>query len=139
MNCELPPYEEVSHTADLALGVRGDSLAELFAHAAEGMFALMHHPRGDEELSLNHRILLRADDPETLLVDWLGELLYLSESKRARYDVFHVHRVTPTVLEATVDGQRAPPPERGIKAVTFSGLEIVRTCDGYECQITFDV
>ena len=36
----LPPWEEVEHTADVALLVRGVTLAELFANAARGMLNL---------------------------------------------------------------------------------------------------
>ena len=77
----LPPWEEVEHTADVALRVRGATLAELFANAARGMLALALGgdpvPAGQDRTE----ILLSAPDPETLLVDWLTELVYRIEDE----------------------------------------------------------
>ena len=71
-------FEELEHTADAAIRVWGCDLAELFAHAAHGLAAQLAEEPNQIEPSIERRITLDAYDVETLLVAWLGELLYLS-------------------------------------------------------------
>ena len=42
-----PPFEILEHTADVGIVAHGGSLAELFANAATGMFAIMAELEGD--------------------------------------------------------------------------------------------
>ncbi|HEC35265.1 MAG TPA: archease, partial [Anaerolineae bacterium] len=71
-------FEEVPHTADIALRVWGQDLPELFANAARGMAWLMVDP-STVNPTVEVPLELRAYDAESLLVTWLGELLYLNE------------------------------------------------------------
>jgi len=136
----FPPYEELDHTADLCLRVRGASLQEFFVHAAQGMFSLMRFVRIREGDPVRERFQLQAPDTETLLVDWLSELLFLSEEREALFQSFHFSELTPGRLEAVVEGRDGYLPQRGIKAVTFFDLRIQRSSDNvYEAMITFDV
>ena len=136
----LPPFEEIDHTADLCLRVFGWDLQQLFVHAAQGMFHLMQCKPSGKATPIFHVVALEAYDLETLLVDWLGELLYLSEFKKVCYTTFEIDQLEPTHLRATVRGLTNHVAQKGIKAVTFSDLEVTRQADGhYETRITFDV
>ena len=135
----LPPFEELDHTADLALCARGITLAELFIHAAQGMFALMRCQPDEKARAVAHHVALESLDAEALLVDWLNELLYLAEREQGCYDTFTLARLEPTRLEATLHGQSHCPPQKGIKAATFSNLQITPLPGRYEVSITFDV
>jgi len=131
-------FEEVEHTADVAICVWGGDLAELFANAAYGL-ACQLAELDDVSLEFEHQIALEEPDVETLLVSWLGELLYLSERDKAVFTTFDIHTLEPTCLEATVRGGPMCEGRRAIKAVTFSELEIVETERGYETTVVFDV
>ena len=135
----LPRFEEIDHTADLCLRAYGSSLKELFVHAARGMFALMQCEPGGREQRVSHHILLAADDLETLLVDWLNELLYLGEAQQELYDVYDIDHLGETRLEALVRGATGHPCQKGIKAATFFDLHVTRSRAGYQATITFDV
>jgi SHS2 domain-containing protein len=131
-------YEEIEHTADIAIRVRGRDLGELFANAAYGMACQLADP-GAVTWGNEQRIELEAYDAETLLVSWLEELLYLGERDECVFVDFEMQQVTPTQLRAVVRG--GPVEEHGahIKAVTFNELEIVRGGEGYETSVVFDV
>ena len=131
-------FEEIEHTADIAIRVRGRDLAELFANAAYGMACQLADPDAVTQTN-EQQIELDAYDTESLLVSWLEELLYLGEREECIFAVFDVLQVSPTQLRATVRG--GPVEEHGahIKAVTFNELEIVRTDAGYETTVVFDV
>lgn len=134
-------FEEVEHTADIAIRVWGRELADLFANAAYGMACQLADQLagvGDIALMMEQLVDLEAYDAETLLVTWLGELLYLGERDGTVFFNFDMLEVTPTRLRAVARGgviqERAH-----IKAVTFSELKIVHTGKGYETTVVFDV
>jgi SHS2 domain-containing protein len=141
------PFEEIEHTADWALRVRGRTLADLFAAAARGMFSLLADlsrvaPQRRIELDL------QSIDTETLLVDWLNELLYRAEEQSlvfTAFDVVGLEIPAPASstalarLRAVVHGGPAPELQKTIKAATFSGLAIRRDHTGYVSELVFDV
>ena len=131
-------FEEVEHTADVAIRVRGRNLAELFANAAYGM-AFQITDVQDVELTTERSVKLEADDVEMLLVDWLSELLYLGEQADVVFVVFDMQRVTPHVLRAVARGGPIIEHQGHIKAVTFSELDVKETDGGYETVVVFDV
>ena len=130
-------FEEVEHTADLAIRVRGRTLADLFANAACGMAAQVAVPR-DVAPTVTEQINLEAQDVETLLVAWLGELLYLGERQGCVFTEFDVAEVTGTRIRATVRGRPVAEHVGHIKAVTFSELDIARSDEGFETTVVFD-
>ncbi len=132
-------YEEVEHTADVALRVWGDDLEMLLVHAAEGMFALMDCTRSKETNALMTRINLTARDEAMLLVEWLQELLYESERQQAEFLRFDLSIVGEYRLQAEVEGVTPCVPKRGIKAVTYSDLVVHCDAKGCETTITFDI
>lgn len=135
-------FEEIEHTADVGLRVRGKDLAELFVNAARGMWTLIIPEIDEVEPIVTREIELDAMDLEVLLVDWLSELLYLHETGHEVYSQFAVHEISPTHLRAEV---RGGPPVNGltfrkhIKAVTFNDLSIKETGEGFIATIVFDV
>jgi len=131
-------FEQVEHTADIAIRVWGRDLAELFANAAYGM-ACQLTDVATVGRTVEHEIQLEGWDTETLLVSWLDEFLYVNERDGLVFTDFDVLEVSPTHLRAVVRGGPAPVRWYSIKAVTFNDLRIVRTADGYETTIVFDV
>lgn len=132
-------FEEIEHTADLALRVWGRDLSELLGHAAQGLFHLMRCKPAEDATPITRRISVQAPDQEILLVEWLNELLYASESNRECYDQFHLLRVEPQAVEAEISGYQQIASGRNIKAATYSNLHIAETAEGYEVVLTFDV
>jgi SHS2 domain-containing protein len=130
--------EEIEHTADWAIRVRGRHMKELFTNAALGM-AMLIADVGAVEPAIERRVELEEFDTETLLVSWLSELLWFTEEAGAIFVRFEIEELTPTRLQGTVWGGPAPGGMEQIKAVTFHDLQIVETGDGYEVTLVFDV
>jgi SHS2 domain-containing protein len=131
-------FEEIEHTADLAIRVYGQEMRELFANAAHGMFALMAVP-SLEEPAREREVSLEAADYEGLLVDWLNELIYLHEVEEETYSQFDIETLSPTRLKAHIIGGPTKSKIKAIKAATFHELNVVKTGSGYEATIVFDV
>lgn len=131
-------FEELEHTADVALRIFGEDLEELFENAAWGMFSLLTDP-SQVTPNTGHEIELEAMDVETLLVDWLSELLYLHETEEEVYSEFAFDQVTSTTLKARVRGDKVDDIRKDIKAVTYHGLVVQETPAGYEATVVFDI
>jgi len=139
----MPDYDiqEIEHTADWAIRVRARDMAGLFAGAAQGMFGLLTDLSRVAPVR-RFEIDLRAIDVETLLIDWLNELLYLSEEHGVVFTAFTIHDLTAdggARLRAQVDGGRPSQLFKVIKAATFHGLSIDHDDDGLQAELVFDV
>ena len=78
MPSQRKKYEYLEHTADIKFQAYGDTLEEVFENAALAMFNVIidtEKVSGETE----REVLLTSPDLESLLVDWLSELLYLFE------------------------------------------------------------
>lgn len=159
-------FEEIPHTADRAIRAWGETLSALFVHAARGMYSLAGIPeagsRGEEEVAVE----VEAASAEGLLVAWLNELLYLTETKKLFFRDFAVESLLLPPEEEErwggmrtgVEGEDAREerdlaflrgrargvrltgiPARYIKAATYHNLEIVREDGRYVAEVVFDV
>jgi len=132
-------YREIPHTADVELEVWGKDLPELFTHAAQGLFSLAVRFDPEPRISAHRVINLSAPDWETLLVDWLNELILLSDENEEAYVAFEVE--LPGVGQisaracATTDFTRT----KVVKAATFHNLTIKEGPEGVRATIVFDV
>jgi len=132
-------FEEVEHTADVALRCGGPDLETFFRSAAQGLYHLMGITAGGTEKSVPYALALAAEDLEGLLVAWLGELAYLAESRGLVFEAMAFSALASTHLEARLTGRRAGPAGTFIKAVTYHGLKVAKTPEGYAATIVFDV
>jgi SHS2 domain-containing protein len=131
-------YEELSHTAEVGMRVRAATRESLFACAARGLFTIAGVEASSEVVQ--RAITIESIDTESLLVDWLSELIYLHETTGEVYDEIAIESWTPTQLSATLSGARATEPAaRSIKAVTYYGLRLEQTEDGWLAEVYFDI
>lgn len=134
-----PDFEEIEHTADWALRIRGRALAELLANAARGMVSLLVAQPEKIPLEVEEQFELDSIDAESLLVDWLSELAYWAEMEQVVFYQFELADVSPTHLKAVVRGGRVPDLRKHIKAVTYHNLQIIKTESGLTATVVFDV
>jgi SHS2 domain-containing protein len=132
-------FEEVEHTADQALRIFGASLAELLLSAAAGLTHLMAVDASAISTEIEKSVELNAIDAESLLVEWLSELVYLAESELLVFKKFKILKATATHLQAKIFGGKTSMLQKHIKAVTYHNLKIIKTSEGLEATIVFDV
>ena len=120
-------FEELEHTADVGIRAYGEDLEEIFQNAARGMFKLIRGEMVVEETT-QRSIQLAEEDPESLLVAFLSELNYLSETEKLVFTRFEVAIEDDTRLEAACGagpfGEDREDLGIEIKAVTWHQLEI---------------
>jgi len=130
-------YSEIEHTADWELHVWAPDLTTLLEIAARGMYDL-----SNTELAAGSRemceFVIPFVDRETLLVDFLAELLFLSEDEGIAFDDYQL-RLNSGILKVKASGGPIQNQAKEIKAVTYHGLQIRETKRGLEVRIVFDV
>ncbi len=133
----MKPFEEIEHTADWAFRAFGATLPELFENAARALFSL--EGAAEQPTTVTRDVEVEGIDYESLLVNWLSELLFLQETRGETYHHFTIAAVTPTSLSAQIEGGPAGPLNKYIKAVTYHNLEIKQTPEGWQATKVVDV
>jgi SHS2 domain-containing protein len=135
-------YEFFEHTADLGLRVRAPDLDTLFAEAAQALFAAIVEDLGTVAPRQRRDVQLSGDEREYLLFDWLKELLYHFDAEHLLLARFEV-RVSATGLTGTAWGE---PLDRSrhelsheVKAITYHGLRVEQTADGWLAEVIVDI
>jgi SHS2 domain-containing protein len=133
-------YELVEHTADVGVKAYGKTVAEAFAHAAEGMFDIITDESHIDPVG-EYEILLDAPDLEQLLVDWLSELLYLNGAQGLVFGKFEV-TIAGCHLSARIYGENYDTKKHRmgveIKAVTYHMVQVQKKEPKF-VQVLFDI
>jgi SHS2 domain-containing protein len=130
-------YRFLDHTAELGLEIEAGSLEELLEEAARA-FAELVAPGGSGEPA-RRRLTLAPLDEQTLLADWLNELLFLAETDGFVPQALARSEHTPAKLEAEVDGY-LDEPRPLVKAATYHGLALRTSNEGnWTGRVLFDV
>jgi SHS2 domain-containing protein len=135
-------YSVIDHTADIGIRVQAKTLKSIFSYSAKAVFELSFQKR--KKKSGKGRAILvsaQAKDIEELFVNWLNELLSLSQAKGVVFSSFKIKTLNPfsVVAQAIAFCQEDYRPEKEIKAATYHGLKIEEKKDGWTAEVIFDV
>ena len=130
-------FREIAHTADWELEVWAPDLATLLEEAARGMYHLAE-AKITSQPRISHIIEFTDLEPEILLIDFLNELIFLTESEWLAFDQFDLQFKSGQMI-AKVAGARIDTIGKEIKAATYHNLNIIETEAGCSANIVFDV
>lgn len=136
--------ETFDHTADVGIRVRGADLSDVFRTAAEGVFDYIVANRAAVRAAETETVALQADSPLDLLVDWLNELIFRSETGHRLYAQFDITVETNgRALHAVIAGEHVDPLrhvlDHEVKAVTHHGESLVRDEGGWRAELILDI
>ena len=135
-------YEYFDVAADVGVRSWAPTLADAFAQAALAVMALTIASQ-DVQAREVREVRAQGDSPESLLVSWINECLYLHE-----VEAFAVHRVEVVALTATlVHGQlhgeeidtRRHRPGTVVKAATYHRVTVSEVAGEAEVRVIVDV
>jgi len=135
-------YEVFEHTADIGLRVRGKDLQELFVNAGLAIFQISSRKQFTKsKIHANIQIKLKAENLENLFVDWLNELLSLSQAKGLIFHGIKIQSLVENSLEAVAVGSDIAnyKVNTEIKAATYHELKINHDEQGYQAEVILDV
>lgn len=127
------------HTGEVRLALCASSLPELFVEAATALAELLLEPGHGPATGTPIRCEVRAKDREALLVAWLNELIFRSETEKRVFTEFSVELPSEGELQATIRGVPTLELRTAVKAATFHGLSIAETPDGFSAKVVLDV
>ena len=135
-------FEILEHTADIGFRAHARSVPELFETAALAMQSIaleveQAEPRREYPLAAS------GEDRESLLVNWLSEVLYWIDGKQVVFHRFQVSEWSETRVSGAGWGEpRDPgrhPAKLIVKAVTYHQLRIAETAQGFEAEVYLDI
>lgn len=135
-------FELLDHPADIGFRARAATLRELYAESARALMFIILDPSNIDE---NQQIQLSAEgeDRESLLVNWLNEVLYYTDSKRLALGRFEIAACEATAMRCVAYGEPRDPvkhPARLIvKAVTYHQLHITQSEGNWSADVYVDV
>ena len=134
-------FEFINHTADVGIIAHGADMSQAFANAAIALFSLITNL--DDVEGVTYRdIELTAPDQESLLVDWLNELIYLFDTENIIFKRFDIAQLSQTYLEARSYGDKVDSSKHklktGVKAATYHMLKIDEN-NGGRVRVLFDI
>lgn len=135
----VPRHRFVEHTGEIELRLEAADFASLVEEAARALAEIMAEDAGGEPTSAPERLELAAADRESLLVDWLNELVYRAEVNKCVYGDVRVEHADDRRLEATVRGRAPSSPRTAVKAATWHRLRVQDMPAGLQATVVLDV
>jgi len=134
----MKKYEILEHKADLKIRAFGKTKEELFENAMIGMFEGARYE--DEGKKIKKEIKVSSQDLLSLLVDFLSEILYLSEVNHQVYYQIQFKKFTDKNIEGILLGKKLKRIGVVIKGATYHDLDIHQKKDKtWEATILFDI
>ncbi len=134
------PFEELEHTADVLMRITADTPEELFLESARAMFSIMFCNRGNT--GIRHSFSTESDSPDSLLREFLSELLYLSEVNSTVFSDVSL-TISGNTLQAEASGELFDQKKHAggteIKGISYFGLNIKKEGKQYQVEILFDI
>jgi len=135
-------FEPFEHTADIGLVVYGLTLKTLFKNSASGMFSFLADL---SSITPDKKVFIevRGIDYESLLINFLNEMLFQFNTKKIIFSEFNIKQFKKYYLKAEISGCRLSELKTGphyeIKAATYHNLKISRLKNSFETRILFDI
>jgi SHS2 domain-containing protein len=142
----MKQYETLEHKADLKIRAFGRTKEELFLNMLKGMMSGLR-PKVKSQKSKVKIVNIKSPDLGALLVDFLSEVLYLTQVNKEIYTDIKFKKLTDSStgsgqaeLEGELTGQKVERFGEDIKAVTYHELKIEQKEDKkWEATVLFDI
>jgi SHS2 domain-containing protein len=142
----MDSYKILEHPADVKVQVFGKTKEELFLNALKGMTAVLRPEIRNPNIEIRNKIKVKSIDIDNLLVDFLSEVLYLSQINKRAYNNIKFFKFSDTPagagqasLEGELSGHNIESFGEDIKGVTYHGLKIEKKDGLYQATILFDI
>lgn len=145
-DCRKRRFEFLEHTADVYIAAYGEDICEAFENAALAMFETMTDTK-NVECKIKENVEVEGEDKQSLLYNWLEDLLIRFDVENMLYSKFNVLRIKETdgrlKLNAEICGEQFNPEKHkqkvGIKAVTYHRMEIIEGPKSVTIKFILDI
>ena len=140
-------FRYLDHIADVGIEVIAETLNDLYCTAAQALTKLFMDDSSVDQ-GETRTITLHAQDNESLLFQWLNEILFLFDSEGFILKEVYQIEIAMTAenmfkLEASLAGERFNPERHQVrtyvKAATYHHLSITSELSSFRARIFLDV
>ena len=139
---DVKRFEILDHTADIGIIVYGEDLKTLFENAGKAFFHLITDLRKVRRRT-ERKIVVKGESLDSLMVDWLSELLYLHDVENLLFKEFKIESVGEGGLKAIAKGESFQEGvhviKTEVKAVTYHRIEVRKEKGRWRAQVIFDL
>jgi SHS2 domain-containing protein len=130
-------------TADVAFRAYGKNLNELFSNSALAMFDVIIDTKKVKP-KVSKKIKIRGNDIQSLMFDWLNELLVFVDGDKLAFSEFDVKVDEKDFkLNAICRGEKMDSKKHelrtGVKSATYHKMEIKREKELWVSQVILDI
>jgi SHS2 domain-containing protein len=135
-------FELLEHPADIGFRARARTQAELFEACAEALMAIALEADRIEPREA-YPAEASGHDAESLLINWLSEVLYLWDARRLALSRFRVLELSPGRVAGEALGEPFDPERHRaklvVKGVTYHQLRLGQDEQGWHAQVFLDI
>ena len=133
-------FEEIAHTADVKIRAHAPTLEGLFSETFKALMQVIYGT--NRAGGILREIRIESSDTESLLTDFLSEVLFVSEVESLVFSEACIS-IDGLRLTAELTGEPFDPARHSggseVKGISYSGLAITHEAKGYMLDIIFDV
>lgn len=136
-------YRFLDHPSETMIEVTANLEEDVFRDAAVALFDVMTDA-SKVALEIEFKVVVKSQDRNGLLIDWLNRLIWLHEVEKVflkQFDV-HIHHNEFWELEATARGEkiRGDSEKRsGVKSATYGMFEWVESDANHRVRFVLDI
>lgn len=141
----MKKYKFIEHTADVAFRAWGQNLEEAFKSGSLAMTDVITN-RKKIEKKIVKELEAKGEDKEELLVDWLGQLLYIFDVEKlifADFDLKIQERGKRWFLKGKGYGEKFEPSKHpsgtNVKGISYSWMKIWKEKRRTYIRVVLDV
>ena len=135
-------FEILEHTADIGFRARGCTPGELFESAAEALVGIAVELDDITERE-TYPLAAQGEDYESLLVNWLSEVLYWLDGNRVAMRRFQIREFSALRIIGEGFGEPCDPARHRakliVKGVTYHQLKIGQDPGGWWAEVFLDI
>lgn len=135
-------FEVLDHPADIGFRAFAPTLPDLYASAALAMLSIAGDPAAAEPRE-ERRLSVESGDRESLMVDWLNEVLYWFDGRLFTFRDFRIEALSSARLDAVGAGEpRHPDRHRArliVKAATYHQLRVEERDGQWIAEVYLDI
>ena len=132
----------LEHTADIGFRAWGKSLEEMFGNASLALVSIAMETETISE-GAPFPVAAEGEDLESLLVNWLSEVLYYVDGQRIALKHFEVEEVAEHSARGIAWGEPRDDirhrPKLVVKGVTYHQISVAHEDGRWTCEVYLDV
>ncbi len=136
----------LDHTADMGFEARGQTLSEVFEKSALALTTILTDP-ALIACGTQVEVDVLGSDLDSLMYNWLSEILYLFDGEKKLFSVFQVAQLNAGEngynIHAKLSGEDYQPDRHEvrtyIKAITFHQMEILQIQPNCSARVFIDI